>query len=94
MRGDASAKGSRHGITRRAPATSAIRRRTAFVLRLIGFDDVVTAHLPMTGRGASVRLDRSDSFNLPDDARQRDRATGVILNVPADHLRSEAGPPA
>lgn len=72
------------------PQGPAIRRRAAFMLRLIGLDDIVTAHLPVTGRGASVPLDRSDSFNLPDDARQRDTATGVILNVPADYLRGWA----
>lgn len=66
----------------------AATRRTAFLLRTLGFDGLVESHLPkISGRKTSTIFDRSHSFDLPKDQVRRDRETGVRINVPPDYLR-------
>ncbi len=68
-----------------------MERRCAFLLRLIGLDAVSRHNFPrLTGRGASTPLDRSNSFEMSAGEMTRDRETGVLLNVPEDHLRGWA----
>lgn len=62
-------------------------RRTAFVLRLLGLRAVVDRNFPrLTGRSARTPLDRGDSFALSPEQVTRDRVTGVVVNVPEQHL--------
>jgi predicted transcriptional regulator of viral defense system len=62
-------------------------RRTAFVLRLLGLGAVAKRNFPnLTGRGAKTPLDRSNSFGMDQAEIRRDRETGVLINVPEDHL--------
>jgi predicted transcriptional regulator of viral defense system len=75
---------SRHG--------SGMARRVAFVLRLVGLHTVAAQNFPaLTGRGANTPLDRSNSFELNTDEMRRDRETGVLINVPEDHLLGWVG---
>ncbi len=68
-----------------------MERRCAFLLRLLGLDAVFRHNFPqLTGRGASTPLDRSNSFQMSAGEMTRDRETGVLLNVPEDHLRGWA----
>jgi predicted transcriptional regulator of viral defense system len=68
-----------------------MERRCAFLLRLLGLDAVSRHNFPLlTGRGASTPLDRSNSFEMSAGEMTRDRETGVLLNVPEDHLRGWA----
>ena len=63
-------------------------RRCAFLLRQLGLDAVAERNFPgLTGRGAKTLLDRSDSFEMSSEDMTRDRETGVLVNVPGDHLR-------
>jgi predicted transcriptional regulator of viral defense system len=65
-----------------------MERRCALLLRLLGLDAVAKRNFPnLSGRGASTPLDRSNSFELSPEQITRDRDTGVLLNVPEDHLR-------
>jgi predicted transcriptional regulator of viral defense system len=65
-----------------------MQRRCAFLLRLLGLDAVAKRNFPrLTGRGANTPLDRSNSFEMSAGEMTRDRETGVLLNVPEDHLR-------
>jgi hypothetical protein len=65
--------------------------RCAFLLRLLGLGAVSRHNFPrLTGRGASTPLDRSNSFQMNAGEMTRDRETGVLLNVPEDHLRGWA----
>lgn len=65
-----------------------MERRCAFLLRLLGLDAIARRNFPrLTGRGASTPLDRSNSFDMTAGNMTRDRETGVLLNVPEDHLR-------
>lgn len=66
----------------------ATMRRTAFLLRLLGFDGLVDSRFPeFQGRTTSTLFDRSRGFDLPKDQVRRDRDTGVKINVPIDYLR-------
>jgi predicted transcriptional regulator of viral defense system len=68
-----------------------MERRCAFLLGLLGLDAVARRNFPrLTGRGASTPLDRSNSFEMNAGEMTRDRETGVLLNVPEDHLRGWA----
>ena len=68
-------------------------RRVAFLLGLFHFDDVVERLFPtMRGRGHSIPLDRSRSYDVPGKL-ERDAKTGVVLNIPRDLLRAWARPP-
>lgn len=63
-------------------------RRTAFMLDLVGLEQVVELHFgDLEGRRASIPLDRSNAFGLTRPDLARDRRTGILLNVPHDHLR-------
>ena len=65
-----------------------MERRCALLLRLLGLDAVAKRNFPdLSGRGANTPLDRSNSFHLSPEQITRDRDTGVLLNVPEDHLR-------
>lgn len=67
------------------PATA---RRTAFMLRALGLDRLAAeAVSEIDTRSANTRLDRSDGFSLGRAGLQRDPSTGILLNVPRDHLR-------
>lgn len=71
---------------------AAMARRVAYLLRLLGFDPVANRHFAhIGGRGASVPLDRGHSFAPPGVSYGRDRKTGVLINVPIDHLRGWTG---
>ena len=68
-----------------------MERRCAFLLGLLGLDAVSRRNFPrLIGRGASTPLDRSNSFQMSAGEMTRDRETGVLLNVPEDHLRGWA----
>ncbi len=61
-------------------------RRTAFLLGLLGYGDVVERNFAtLGGRGRTVPLDRTNSYRLAH--AERDSRTGVVVNVPVDHLR-------
>ena len=65
-----------------------MERRCALLLRLLGLHAVGKLNFPnLVGRGANTPLDRSNSFQLSPAQIKRDRETGVLLNVPKDHLR-------
>jgi predicted transcriptional regulator of viral defense system len=67
-------------------------RRTAFLLRLIGLGAVVRRRFQdLPSRGVSVPFDRSSSYDLEPVGLTRDRRTGVVVNVPADHLLAWTG---
>jgi predicted transcriptional regulator of viral defense system len=67
-------------------------RRVALVLRLLGLSSVARRHFPdLTGRGTRLLFDRSDGFGLDPAEMTRDRETGVVVNVPADHLQAWLG---
>jgi len=69
-------------------------RRVAYLLKLIGKDDVVTSVFPdMTGRGQKVLFDRSKSFGEANSGT-RDSQTGVVINVPLTLLQAWARPSA
>ncbi len=71
--------------TRRGPS---MERRCALLLRLLGLGAVAKRNFPnLSGRGAKTPLDRSNGFQLSPEQITRDRDTGVLLNVPEDHLR-------
>lgn len=71
--------------TRRGPS---MQRRCALLLRLLGLGALAKRNFPnLSGRGARTPLDRSNGFQLTPDQITRDRDTGVLLNVPEDHLR-------
>jgi predicted transcriptional regulator of viral defense system len=66
----------------------ATARRTAFLLRLLGFDSLADMHFSkISGRTTSPVFDRSRSFDLPPGRTQRDSQTGVVINVPLEYLR-------
>jgi predicted transcriptional regulator of viral defense system len=66
---------------------TSMRRRAAFLLNLLGFQALVDRHfVTLAGRGAAVPLDRSRSFPADGWTPKRDRETGVLINVPLDHL--------
>jgi predicted transcriptional regulator of viral defense system len=66
----------------------ATARRTAFLLGLAGFESLVeTRFADLEGHKTSVLLDRSNDFGLPRSSMERDPQTGVVLNVPREHLR-------
>lgn len=66
----------------------ATARRTAFMLGLLGLEGVVARHFAdLNGRQTTAPLDRSNGFSLPRAEMERDRRTGVLLNVPRNHLR-------
>jgi predicted transcriptional regulator of viral defense system len=63
-------------------------RRSAFLLRQLGFATLVEARLPeLGGSGANIFFDRSRGFDLPKHRLKRDRDTGITINVPIDYLR-------
>lgn len=69
-----------------------MQRRCAFLLRLLGLDGVAKRNFPgLTGRGANTPLDRSKGFAMSLGEVTRDRETGVLVNVPEDHLRGWVG---
>jgi hypothetical protein len=66
----------------------ATARRTAFLLRLLGFDSLVDLHFSkISGRTTSPVFDRSRSFDLAPGRTHRDSQTGVVVNVPLEYLR-------
>jgi hypothetical protein len=67
-------------------------RRTAYLLRLIGLGVVAERAFPhLDGRSIRVPLDRSDSFRMGISGLVRDRATGVVVNVPPQYLQAWTG---
>jgi hypothetical protein len=67
-------------------------RRTAFLLGLAGFEQLVeTRFADLEGNKTSVLLDRSNDFGLPGSSMERDSRTGILLNVPREHLRGWLG---
>lgn len=63
-------------------------RRTSYLLRLLGMEVIAKKNFQgLIGRSARVPLDRSASFNLPNRDMTRDPLTGVVVNIPEDHLR-------
>ena len=68
----------------------AAARRTAFMLVELGLEQVAEAHLlaDLDPRQTSTPLDRTDSYALPPEEQRRDPRTGVVVNVPRDHLRA------
>jgi predicted transcriptional regulator of viral defense system len=63
-------------------------RRSAFLLRQLGFANLVETRLPeISGRRANTLFDRSRGFDLPKEQLRRDRDTGVTINVPTGYLR-------
>ncbi|MBV9194208.1 MAG: hypothetical protein JO168_08690 [Solirubrobacterales bacterium] len=65
-----------------------MQRRCAYLLRLLDLDTVAKRNFPgLTGRGVNTPLDRSNSFAMSPGEMTRDRETGVLVNVPPDHLR-------
>lgn len=67
-------------------------RRTAYLLRLMGLGAVAQRAFPnLTGRGVSTPLDRSASFPLAAEDCVRDRATGIVVNVPHEYLLAWTG---
>jgi len=58
------------------------------MMKLLGLGRVAAHHFPdLTGRGAGTPLDRTDAFSLDSSQRTRDSSTGVIVNVPLEHLQ-------
>ncbi len=71
---------------------SSMIRRTAYLLRLIGLGAVAERAFPdLHGRSIRVPLDRSDSFGMGVKSLVRDRATGVVVNVPPQYLQAWTG---
>ena len=67
-------------------------RRAAYLLRLIGLGAVAERAFPdLHGRSIRVPLDRSDSFGMGATGLVRDRATGVVVNVPPQYLQAWTG---
>lgn len=65
----------------------AASRRVAFLLRLLGFEELVESSLKVVGRRSSPLLDRSREFERAGERPPRDRETGVLVNVPRGYLR-------
>jgi predicted transcriptional regulator of viral defense system len=71
---------------------SSMIRRTAYMLRLLGLGAIAERAFPnLRGRSTRVPLDRSDSYDMGVDRLARDRATGVVINVPPQHLQAWTG---
>lgn len=67
-------------------------RRTAFLLRLLGLHAIAKRNFPqLSGRGSNTPLDRGNSFEMSAEDMHRDRDTGVLLNVPEEHLLGWVG---
>jgi predicted transcriptional regulator of viral defense system len=61
-------------------------RRTAFMLRKLGLDEVADRQFGgLEGRRTSTLLDRSQGFSVSKPPRDRD--TGVVINLPPGYLR-------
>jgi predicted transcriptional regulator of viral defense system len=66
----------------------AATRRTAFMLGLVGLEAVRERHLgDIHGRSGNTPLDRANGFGLSRSETERDRRTGVLINMPAHYLR-------
>ncbi len=62
--------------------------RTAFILRLLDKNTTVENNFPnLTGRSTNILLDRTSSFHLQPNETARDSRTGIVINVPKDHLQ-------
>ena len=70
--------------TRSGESTS---RRVAYLLRLMGMDDVADLHFEaLDGRKTTVTFDRSNGYSLDRSEMNRDSRTGVLENVPVEYL--------
>jgi len=66
----------------------AATRRVAFLLRTLGFDELVESWpTKIEGRRSSPLFDRSREFESAGERPPRDRETGVMVNVPPGYLR-------
>jgi len=66
----------------------AAMRRVFFMLRMLGFDNLVESWpMKIDGRRSSPLLDRSREFEPTGERPRRDRETGVRVNVPPGYLR-------
>jgi predicted transcriptional regulator of viral defense system len=66
----------------------AATRRVAFLLRMLGFDELVESWpTKIDGRRSSPLFDRSREFEPAGERPARDRETGVMINVPRGYLR-------
>jgi predicted transcriptional regulator of viral defense system len=63
-------------------------RRVAYLLRMLGFEDLVESWpTKIDARGSSPLFDRSREFEAGGERPRRDRDTGVRVNVPPRYLR-------
>lgn len=66
----------------------ATTRRTAFLMGLLGFEELVETSFPdIRGRTATPIFDRSRGFDMAAGKMRRDKRTGVMVNVPIEYLR-------
>jgi predicted transcriptional regulator of viral defense system len=67
----------------------AATRRVAFLLRMLGFEELVESWpTRIHGRKSSPVFDRSREYEPAAEDLRRDRETGVVINVPPGYLRS------
>jgi len=72
-------------IARRSGAATA--RRAAYLLLRTGHEHVLADDLEaLEGKRADIPLDRSNGYGMSRREMRRDPRTGVLLNVPAEHL--------
>jgi hypothetical protein len=67
---------------RQGPSTE---RRVAYLLKMLGLFEAHRWFADLDGRGSTVLFDRSDGFQLQGHS-QRDRDTGVSVNVPPERI--------
>jgi predicted transcriptional regulator of viral defense system len=77
-------------IARRSGAATA--RRAAYLLVRTGHEHVLTDDLQaLENKRADIPLDRSNGYAMSRREMKRDQQTGVLLNVPAEHLHGWLG---
>ena len=73
-------------------SSSAMTRRAAYLLICTGHEHVLAEDLRgLQAKRADIPLDRSNGYGMTRREMKRDPRTGVLLNIPAEHLHGWLG---